>query len=69
MMVQSSVIFKMTWHGFQVVQFFPMVHGLPGHGYCCQKLFHIQLVITVVFFSVFFELSHGTQMKIQVQTS
>ena len=38
------MIFKMTWLGFQVVQFFPMVHGLPGHGYCCQKLFHIQLV-------------------------
>ena len=36
---------------------------------CCQKLFHIQLVITVVFFSVFFELCHGTQMEIQVETS
>ena len=33
MRVESSMIFKKTWLGFQVVQFFPMVHGLPGHGY------------------------------------
>ena len=70
MRVESSMIFKMTWLGFSggpVLSHGPRPSWPRVLTNCCQKLFHILLVITVVLFSVFFELSHVTQ--IQVQTS